>query len=78
MQRETFTPSGDSRGVGTDVARTRAVSLGFLGALLLARCADAAVHQTFGYLPFVAVLFVLPVWYVSAVAAHAWTRWRWC
>jgi two-component system sensor histidine kinase DesK len=77
MQREMFTPSGDSRGVGTEVTRTRVVSLGFLGALLLARCADAAVHQTFGYLPFVAVLFVLPVWYVSAVAVHAWTRWRW-
>ncbi len=76
-QRETLTPSDDPRGVGPDVTRTRLVSLGFLGTLLLARCADAAVHHTFGYLPFVAALFVLPVWYVSGVARHAWTRWRW-
>lgn len=64
-------------GLQRDVTRTRAVSLGFLGSLLLARCADAAAHHSFGYLPFVAALFVLPVWYVSAVAAGVWTRWRW-
>ncbi|WP_433379707.1 sensor histidine kinase [Actinoplanes sp. CA-142083] len=66
-----------SPGVDADVTRTRLISLGFLATLLLARCADAAVHQTYAYLPFVAALFVLPVWYVSGVAAHAWTRWRW-
>jgi two-component system sensor histidine kinase DesK len=76
-QREILTPSGDPSEVDLDVTRTRLVSLGFLGALLLARCADAAAHQTFGYLPFVAALFVLPFWYVSGVAAHAWIRWRW-
>lgn len=59
------------------VTGTRLVSLGFLSALLLARCADAAAHRTFGYLPFVAALFVLPFWYVSGVAAAAWIRWRW-
>jgi two-component system, NarL family, sensor histidine kinase DesK len=57
-----------------DSAAPRVLAMAFLGALLVARCADAADHHTYDYLPFAAALFVLPLWYCSGLAPRAWQR----
>lgn len=46
----------------------------FLIALLVARGADASAHATGWYLPFLAAVFVLPLWYAGGWAPGPWQR----
>jgi two-component system sensor histidine kinase DesK len=51
--------------------------LAYLGCVLVSKLADANEHPDSRYLPFVALCFVLPFWYVSGRARSPWLRWPW-
>lgn len=52
----------------------RALVLSVLGLSLIARVTDANPHATYWYMPFVAALFVLPIWYATGRGRELWTR----
>lgn len=62
---------------GRGTRGTRALVLGFLAALLVARTVDAVDHGNWWYVLFVVAAFVLPAWFASGVARDLWTRLRW-
>ena len=43
----------------------------------VARSADANPHPSYGYVPFVLALYVLPLWYASGWRREVWVRYRW-
>jgi two-component system sensor histidine kinase DesK len=55
----------------------RTLVCAYLGCVLVSKLADGNEHPDFRYVPFVAVCFVLPFWYVSGRARGPWLRWPW-
>ena len=53
---------------------SRALVLVVLGCSLVSRTTDANPHPSAAYVPFVAVLYVLPVWYATGHGRHIWAR----
>ena len=53
---------------------SRALVLVVLGCSLLSRTTDANPHPSAAYVPFVVVLYVLPVWYATGHGRHLWAR----
>lgn len=43
----------------------------------VSRSADANPHHSYGYVPFVLALYVLPLWYASGWRREVWVRHRW-
>ncbi|MEJ3653260.1 histidine kinase [Actinomycetes bacterium KLBMP 9759] len=62
---------------------TAAPGLGRLGRLapafvllvLIGRLTDAVTHPDLGYTPFVAAVFLLPLWYATGIGRAPWRRW---
>jgi two-component system sensor histidine kinase DesK len=55
-------------------AGSRSLVLAVLACNLVARVLDANPHPDASYVPFVAALYVLPVWYAGGWAPDVWTR----
>lgn len=64
----------DPRGPAVGLAGSRWMVLVVLGCGLLSKVTDASPHRTWGYVPFVVLLSVLPIWYATGFRRDVWAH----